>query len=143
KGPHREVCELTLGSFANIDKKFIPVRRPTATTLVSDRHSVELETSARPRSITMSHLSLVEVSSLPPSRHAGYQPHGPHEPHEPDSLEELAAKLATLSKDPSVEQAVETGRLVIEQLYAGDLSAWRSREPKAHSLRALAGRVEV
>lgn len=89
----------------------------------------------------MSHLSLVEVSSLPPSCHASYPP---NEPSKSSSLDDLAAKLAVLSKDPSVEQVVETGRLVIEQLYAGDLEAWRSREPKkAHSLRALAGRVEV
>jgi hypothetical protein len=58
-------------------------------------------------------------------------------------LEELAGSLARMGKDASVEQAVEMGRMVIERLYAGDLGAWRSRGPKAHSLRTLARRSDL
>lgn len=57
--------------------------------------------------------------------------------------DELTAKLAAFGKDASVEQAVEVGRLVVERLYGGDLSAWRGRGPKAHSLRTLARRAEL
>jgi len=58
-------------------------------------------------------------------------------------LDGLAAELSALGKDAGVEQAVEIGRLVVERLYDGDLSAWRSRGPKAHSLRALARRSDL
>lgn len=56
---------------------------------------------------------------------------------------ELAAQLGALGKDASVDQVVEVGRRVIEHLYDGELSAWRSRGPKAHSLRALARRSDL
>ena len=57
--------------------------------------------------------------------------------------DELTAKLVAFGKDASVEQAVEIGRLVVERLYDGDLSAWRDRGPKTHSLRTLARRAEL
>lgn len=60
-----------------------------------------------------------------------------------DPLDEIADKIAALGKDASVEQAVEIGRLLIERLYDGDLSAWRGRGPKTHSLRTLARRVSA
>ncbi len=61
----------------------------------------------------------------------------------PSSPVGLAGRLGELAKDASVEHAVEIGRLVIEELYNGDLSTWRSRGPKAHSLRDLARRSEL
>lgn len=89
---------------------------------------------------TMRHLSLVELTSAPTPMHVE---HESSEAIEHDPLDELADKLAALGKDVSVEQAVEIGRLVIERLYDGDLSAWRGRGPKAHSLRTLARRAEL
>jgi len=79
-----------------------------------------------------------------------FEPHIPSsicfEPSESRSrsrLDELAGKLASLVSEGSVERTVELGRVVIEELYAGDLAAWRSRGPKAHSLRALARRMDL
>jgi hypothetical protein len=91
-------------------------------------------------STTMRHLSLVELSTLPTPVRIEREP---TEPPEADQLDELVESLAVLGKDVSVEQAVEIGRLVIERLYDGDLSAWRTRGPKAHSLRTLARRAEL
>lgn len=51
--------------------------------------------------------------------------------------------VSLANKEVGVEQSVEIGKLVIEQLYAGDLTAWRDRGPKAHSLRTLARRTEL
>jgi hypothetical protein len=83
----------------------------------------------------MRHLSLVELHAAPaPTR---------IEPDPGDPTAELADRLSVLGKDVSVEQAVEVGRLVIERLYDGDLSAWRGRGPKAHSLRTLARRADL
>lgn len=67
------------------------------------------------------------------------------EPPTPEPVVEtsLADRLGELAKDASVEHAVEIGRLVIERLYGGDLSTWRSRGPKAHSLRELARRSDL
>ena len=85
----------------------------------------------------MAHLSIVDAQafpSLPPIL---------GRPREAEPLDGLAEQLTELGKDASVEQAVEIGRLVVEQLYAGDLAAWRGRGPKAHSLRALARRSDL
>jgi hypothetical protein len=105
-------------------------------TLASACHS-----SQRP--ITMRHLSLVELSNLPTPAAVAYERTQPLEPTARDHLDELSDKLAALGKDVSVEQAVEIGRLVIERLYDGDLSAWRGRGPKTHSLRTLARRADL
>jgi hypothetical protein len=88
----------------------------------------------------MRHLSLVDLSTLPTPVRIEREP---IDPVEVDPLEDLVESLAVLGKDVSVEQAVEIGRLVIERLYDGDLSAWRGRGPKAHSLRTLARRAEL
>jgi hypothetical protein len=84
----------------------------------------------------MHHLSLVERNPV--------LPHGTF-PKSPDRerLDELAARLAEQGKDTTVEQALEVGRMVLDALYGGDLSAWRSRATKAHSLRALARRDDL
>ncbi|PRP94737.1 hypothetical protein ENSA5_40600 [Enhygromyxa salina] len=97
----------------------------------------------------MNHLSFADAHSLPSSRlsfelcpEQGPE-QGPEQEPKPAWLDELARALSELGKDGSVEQAVEMGRLVIERLYGGDLSAWRGRGPKAHSLRALARRSDL
>lgn len=62
---------------------------------------------------------------------------------EEQRLTALAAELRSLARDASVDLAIRIGRLVIERLYAGDLTTWRSRGAKAHSLRALARRADL
>lgn len=62
---------------------------------------------------------------------------------EEQRLAALAAELRSLARDASVDLAIRIGRLVIDRLYAGDLSTWRSRGAKAHSLRALARRADL
>jgi hypothetical protein len=62
---------------------------------------------------------------------------------EEQRLAALAADLRSLARDASVDLAIRIGRLVIDRLYAGDLSTWRSRGAKAHSLRALARRADL
>jgi hypothetical protein len=89
---------------------------------------------------SMRHLSLVDLSTLPTPVRIELES---IDAMETDPLEDLVESLAVLGKDVSVEQAVEIGRLVIERLYDGDLSAWRGRGPKAHSLRTLARRAEL
>jgi hypothetical protein len=85
----------------------------------------------------MSHLSLVEAPALSPTL-AGEFVDDP-----PPRIDDLAEQLSALGKDMSVEQAVEIGRLVVERLYGGDLSAWRGRGPKTHSLRTLSRRSDL
>lgn len=92
----------------------------------------------------MRHLSLVELHPQPNFAHFERESIDPVETNdEHDPLDQLADQLAVLGKDVSVEQAVEIGRLLIERLYDGDLSAWRGRGPKAHSLRTLSRRAEL
>lgn len=62
---------------------------------------------------------------------------------EEERLAALAADLRSLARDASVDLAIRIGRLVIHRLYDGDLSTWRSRGAKAHSLRALARRADL
>lgn len=62
---------------------------------------------------------------------------------ERSQLDDITHELARLGRDVTVEQAVELGRLVIERLHGGDISAWRSRGPKTHSLRAMARRGDL
>lgn len=66
-----------------------------------------------------------------------------HDSDEEQRLAALAAEMRSLTRDASVDLAIRLGRLVIERLYAGDLSTWRSRGAKAHSLRALARRPDL
>lgn len=67
----------------------------------------------------------------------------PSEATSPPSLDDFADELGALAKEGSVEQAVAAGRMVIERLYDGELSAWRGRGSKAHSLRTLARRADL
>lgn len=85
----------------------------------------------------MSHLSIVKVQAPPPT------PLGVFVDESPPQIDDLAEQLAALGKDVSVGQAVEVGRLVVERLYGGDLSAWRGRAPKSHSLRTLSRRSDL
>jgi hypothetical protein len=65
------------------------------------------------------------------------------EADEEQRLAALAAEMRSLTRDASVDLAIRLGRLVIDRLYGGDLSTWRSRGAKAHSLRALARRPDL
>ncbi len=58
-------------------------------------------------------------------------------------LNRSAPALHSLARDASVDLAIRIGKLVIDRLYDGDLSTWRSRGAKAHSLRALARRADL
>ena len=91
----------------------------------------------------MQQLSTVESHAAYSTPMPGLSLVTPSESPSEDGLDGLAAELSALGKDASVEQAVAIGRLVVERLYGGDLSAWRSRGPKAHSLRALARRSDL
>ncbi len=62
---------------------------------------------------------------------------------EENRLAKLAGELRSLAGDASVDLAIRIGQLVIDRLYAGDLSTWRTRGAKAHSLRALARRADL
>ncbi|PRQ09430.1 hypothetical protein [Enhygromyxa salina] len=85
----------------------------------------------------MSHLSVVEVPALSPP----YP--GLSLDEAPPRIDDLAEQLSALGRDVSVDQAVEIGRLVVERLYDGDLSRWRGRGPKSHSLRTLSRRSDL
>lgn len=52
-------------------------------------------------------------------------------------------ELQGLARGASLSFALAVGRIVIDTLYDGDLSAWRSRERKDYALRALAARSDL
>jgi hypothetical protein len=85
----------------------------------------------------MSHLSFVDIPALTPTRPGVFVDEAPPQ------IDDLAEKLSALGKDVSVEQAVKIGRVVVERLYGGDVSAWRGRGPKTHSLRTLSRRSDL
>jgi hypothetical protein len=93
----------------------------------------------------MSHLSLVDVPALIPTHQGAYVRVGNDDDDDDGSpqIDDLAERLSALGKDVSVDQAVEIGRLVVDRLYDGDLSAWRGRGPKTHSLRTLSRRSDL
>lgn len=49
-----------------------------------------------------------------------------------------AARIGELVGNSSLQLALAIGSIVIEELYDGDLSQWRRRGPKQHTLRQLA-----
>lgn len=51
--------------------------------------------------------------------------------------------LQNLTRSASIQFAIEVGRVVIECLYAGDWTAWRTRAQKDHALRALAATPDL
>lgn len=52
-------------------------------------------------------------------------------------------RLQNLTRNASVQFAIEVGRVVVECLYGGDTSAWRERAHKDHTLRTLAASPEL
>lgn len=67
--------------------------------------------------------------------------------HESNTLEERVQKaihqLSVLSRGATLEFALGVGKIVVDTLYDGDLTAWRSRAKKDHALRVLAARPEL
>lgn len=55
-----------------------------------------------------------------------------------DAIAETVAKLNTLARDTVLNMALEMGRIVVEDIYDGDLDAWRSKGVKDTSYRKLA-----
>ncbi len=54
-----------------------------------------------------------------------------------------AERIGAISRQATLEFALEVGRVVITTLYEGDLHEWRRRGRKASSLRALARHPEL
>lgn len=54
-----------------------------------------------------------------------------------------AARLERLKRETTVRTYVEAGRILIEELYGGDISAYRRRGRKVISLRAFSTREDV
>lgn len=52
-------------------------------------------------------------------------------------------ELQGLARGAALGFALAVGRIVVETLYDGDLTAWRSRERKDHALRTLAARSDL
>lgn len=62
------------------------------------------------------------------------------------STEQVAAtvqRLCALQEKARLELAIEVGRIVVEDIYVGDLEQLRSRDRKMHSLRALAAHPDL
>jgi hypothetical protein len=53
-------------------------------------------------------------------------------------IEQTVARLNGLCRLQSLELTLAVGQVIVEDLYGGDLDAWRSRGPKDHSFRKLA-----
>ncbi len=64
-----------------------------------------------------------------------------------DPLEERVrntiVELRKLTRGASLRFALNVGKIVVDTLYEGDLSAWRSRARKNHALRTLAARPDL
>jgi hypothetical protein len=64
-----------------------------------------------------------------------------------DPLDERIGKtiveLRKLTRGASLQFALGVGRVVVDTLYEGDLTAWRSRARKDHALRVLAARSDL
>ncbi|HEY5960029.1 MAG TPA: hypothetical protein VIV60_25930, partial [Polyangiaceae bacterium] len=52
-------------------------------------------------------------------------------------------QLCVLTRGATLEFAMGVGKVVVDTLYDGDLSAWRSRARKDHALRALASNPDL
>ena len=54
------------------------------------------------------------------------------------SVDQIVLRLNAICKNATLDFAMSVGRLIIDDLYGGDLSVWRSRGPKDVSFRKLA-----
>jgi hypothetical protein len=56
-----------------------------------------------------------------------------------DIVERAVLQINAICRDATLKFALSVGRVVIENIYSGDLNQWRARNPKKdHSLRKLA-----
>lgn len=60
-----------------------------------------------------------------------------------ERVQRAVQELQGLARGASLSFALGVGRVVIETLYDGDLSAWRGRGRKDHALRVLAARRDL
>jgi hypothetical protein len=60
-----------------------------------------------------------------------------------ERVQRTIRQLCVLTRAATLEFAVGVGKVVIDTLYDGDLSAWRSRARKDNALRALAASPEL
>lgn len=58
-------------------------------------------------------------------------------------VNQVVASIGELSRAAALDFALSVGCLIIDQLYGGDLNAWRSRGTKAMSFRKLAKHPEL
>ena len=62
--------------------------------------------------------------------------------HRSESSDLMAARVVQringIVESSSLELAVKIGRIVVEELYGGDIERWRARGPKEHTLRQVA-----
>ncbi len=61
---------------------------------------------------------------------------------DPDA-DQIVAKLREISRRVALEYTLNVGRVVIHQIYGGDLNEWRSRGPKSASFRRLAAHPDL
>jgi len=52
-------------------------------------------------------------------------------------------QLCVLTREATLDFTLSVGKVVVDTLYAGDLSAWRSRARKDHALRVLAASPDL
>lgn len=67
----------------------------------------------------------------------------PSNPCDDSIIEATVRDLREMQRRGGLEMANAVGQLIIDRLYGGNLSAWRSRGPKDTSFRKLAARDDV
>lgn len=65
-------------------------------------------------------------------------PTSPCPPHADPRLERTTTRIRDLVAGTHLQMALSIGRIVVEEIYDGDLKSWRRRGPKDPSLRRLA-----
>ena len=58
-------------------------------------------------------------------------------------LDEVATKIRALQREATLELALGIGKIIIEDLYRGDVEAWRDRGAKDTSFRRLVAREDL
>ena len=66
-----------------------------------------------------------------------------HVPDADEVVEEVVSALKRISRDASLQVALDVGHLVVERLFAGDVERMRSRASKSVALRKLAAHPEL
>ena len=60
-----------------------------------------------------------------------------------DVLDRVAAQIRDLQRTTTLTFALEVGRILVDDLYGGDLGAWQARGGKDASFRKLAEREDL